>query len=1012
MCISIVAFSQQTQTISGTITDATTGESLPGVHILVEGTKRGTISDVNGQYKINAAPGQVLVISFIGYENNPVQVGNKNTINIALDRDATALREVVVTAYGTQKKGNLTGAIGVVKSGELDASSNVANTTNALAGRVAGLVALQSTGVPGYDNSELSIRGFGNALVIVDGIETDFNSIDVDQIESISVLKDGSAAIYGSRAGNGVILITTKRGSAGKPVIKLNSASTVQGVTNQPTGVTSWQFAELERERHLNSGNPENTAPFTEEQIEKFRLGNDPNYPNTNWYDHLVRDWSPMQQNNLSVRGGSEKIKYYGFIGHLNQETMFKYNGGGYDRFNLQSNIDAEILDNLSFKLDLFSAAETRMQTASGYGPGGGAFTAIWQSQPIYPSSLPDPTKTPSNRQGGGGQGHVMTNMDLIGYNKNNTQNFRGASELNYKFNFIQGLSAKAFINVNQYYTTNKNFVKPYQAWYYDYDSDIYTSAGPAGRAKIAINRSQSTVTTQQYSLNYDRNFANEHHVSFLGLYEGIEYKNDFIEGRRSNFLTPAIEQMFGGDPSTMESYGSEGEMGRKSYVFRLNYSFKDKYLLETTLRADASAKFSEDNRWGYFPSISAGWVASQESFMKNFSQLDALKIRASYGKTGNDAVGNFQYLSGYVLSTFPVGGSYLYGPSNALPTLESTGLANPHLTWEEFSIYNFGLDFSFWGGRFYGTGDAFYRIRTGIPATRLTSLPSTFGSNLPLENLNSSNDRGFELSLGSEGNAGEFAFDINGNISWSRSKWIHFEEPDYEDPDLQRLFKRSGNWADRTIGYITDGIFTSQEEIDNLPFDQDTRGNTSLRPGDIRFVDTNEDGVLDWRDQDEIGLGNIPNWMAGLNLNLKYKQFDFSALFQGAFGFYTLLPSTITETYTDDYYHQRWTEENNNPNSLFPRNGGSLMNGYISDFWYRKADYLRLKNLNIGYNLPKDLLSKFKIDQCRLYVAGHNIFTISGLNEYHIDPEAPSNIGMYYYPQQRTFTLGGSISF
>jgi hypothetical protein len=240
----------------------------------------------------------------------------------------------------------------------------------------------------------------------------------------------------------------------------------------------------------------------------------------------------------------------------------------------------------------------------------------------------------------------------------------------------------------------------------------------------------------------------------------------------------------------------------------------------------------------------------------------------------------------------------------------------------------------------------------------------------------------------------------------------MHFEEPAYTDPDQQRLYKISGNWADRTIGYITDGIFTSQDQIDNLGFDQDTRGNTSLRPGDIRFVDTNNDGVLDWKDQVEIGKGNIPNWMAGVNLSLKYKQFDFSTLLQGAFGFYTLLPSRITETYTDQYYNQRWTEQNNDRNALFPRNGGSLMNGNISDFWYRKADYLRLKNLNIGYTLPKGLLSKLKIAQCRVYVAGQNILTASGLNEYNMDPEAPSNVGMYYYPQQRTFTLGGNISF
>ena len=998
--------------ISGKVTDDK-GAALPGVSVVIKGTNVGAVTDANGNFTLlNVAENATLQFSFIGMKTQEVAVVGNTTINIIMKEESVGIDEVVAIGYGTQKKGNLTGSIGNVKSEELAASSNVASTTNALAGRVAGLVSLQSTGVPGYDAAALSIRGFGNALVIVDGIETDFNSIDVNQIESVSILKDGSASIYGSRAGNGVILVTTKRGKDSKPIITFNSSYTSQGVTNQPKGVSSWEFAELEREKHLNSGNPESTVPFTEEQIEKYRMGNDPNYPNTNWYDYLVRDWAPQWQHNLSVRGGSDKIKYYGFIGYLDQETMFKKNGGGYNRYNLQSNIDAKILDNLTFTLDLSSIVETKLQSASGYGPSlGAAWAAIWQSQPIYPATLPDPTKIPSNRVGGGGQGHIMTNTNGIGYNKNNAQNFKGTGILNYQFNFIKGLSAKAFVNVNQYYAKNKNFIRPYNLYYYEYTSDTYTSAGATGKAKIIINNNQSSAITQQYSLNYDRNFAEKHHLTILGLYESINYLSDYLEGRRSNFLTPAIEQMFGGDPSTMESYGSEGEMGRKSYLSRLNYSYKDKYLLETTLRADASAKFSEDNRWGYFPSISAGWVVSQESFLKNLESIDHLKIRASYGESGNDAVGNFQYLSGYQLTSYPWGGSYSFGPSGSLPTLATTGLANPNLTWEQLTIYNIGLDYSLWGRKLYGEGDVFYRSRTGIPASRLTSLPSTFGSELPPENLNSLNDRGFELSIGTEGKLGELAYNLNGNVSWSRSKWDHFEEPEYTDPDQERLYKRSGKWTDIGIGFKSDGIFTSQDEIDNLGFDQDTRGNVSLQPGDIRYVDINDDKVLDWKDQVQIGKGNVPHWMAGLNISLQYRQFDLSALFQGGFGFYTLLPSKVSETYTKEYYNERWTEQNNNKNALYPVNGGSLLNGNPSDYWYRKADYVRLKTLNIGYNIPGNLLSRLNVDQCRIYFAGQNLFTMSGLNKYHLDPEVPSGIGMYYYPQQRTITLGMNIS-
>jgi hypothetical protein len=395
---------------------------------------------------------------------------------------------------------------------------------------------------------------------------------------------------------------------------------------------------------------------------------------------------------------------------------------------------------------------------------------------------------------------------------------------------------------------------------------------------------------------------------------------------------------------------------------------------------------------------------------MKNISVLDQLKLRASYGQSGNDGVGNFQYLSGFNITSYPWGGSYAYGPSNLSPTLAITGLANPGLTWEEITIYNGGLDYSLWGRKLYGEVDGFYRTREGIPANRLTSLPSSFGSNLPPENLNSMNNRGFDLSIGTEGNKGEFSYNVKGTVSWTRSKWDHYEEPVYTDPDQERLFKRSGEWTDRVVGYLYDGLFTSQSEIDNLGFDQDKKGNTSLRPGDVRFKNTNGDNVLDWKDQVDIGKGSTPHWMAGLNVMLKYKQFDLSALFQGGFGFYTLI-STANGTYTEQYYKERWTEKNNNANALYPRNGGSLLNSNTSDYWYRKADYVRLKNLNIGYNLPKYLLAKAKIYDCRFYFAGQNLLTFSEMNKYSIDPESP-NVAMIYYPQQRTFTLGLNISF
>lgn len=1013
--VGLISLAQQAVTVTGIVVDSTSNSNLKGATITLSGSKKATQTNSNGTFTITVSPNSTLIFEHVGFEKKTINIGNQTNLTITLGRRDESLGEVVVVGYGTQKKVNLTGSVGTVKAEELGAASNVASASNALAGRLAGLVSLQSSGQPGYDGAGLSIRGFGGALIIVDGVETPFNAIDVNQIESVSILKDGSASVFGSRAGNGVILVTMKRGYNSKPVISVSSAYTAQSVTNQPTGVTSWEFAELSREAHLNAGFPESTAPFTTDQIEKYRSQTDPNYPNTNWYDYLVRDRAPQWQNSLGIRGGSDKIKYYGYIGVLDQETMFKFNGGGYKRYNFQSNIDAKILDNLSLRIDVAGIVESKLQSASGYGQGGdnptgGAFTAIWQSQPIYPATLPDPSKVPSNRVGGGGQGHIMTNVDRIGYADDKSQNFRGTAVLDYQFSMIKGLSAKGFVNINQFYNNNRYFLRPRDLYYYDYTSDIYTSAGGVGKASLQINNNQASVITQQYSLNYDRKFGDNHHLNLLALHEIIEQTNTSTTAKRSEFLTPAIEQLFGGDPASMEAYGSAGEMGRKSYVFRLNYSFKDKYLLESSVRADASAKFSKDFRWGYFPSVSAGWVISKENFMRKVSSLDLLKLRASYGKSGNDGVGNFQYLSGYQLSAYPFGGSYGFGAGNILPTLVTTGLANPKLTWEEISIYNAGIDFSIKGRKLYGSFDVFYRTRTGIPATRLSSLPSTFGSNLPPENLNSLNDRGFELELGTQGYIGEINYNVRGTLSNTVSRWDYFEEPAFTDADQERTNKRSGRRTDVRYGYLSDGLFASQKDIDDLPFDQDTRGNASLRPGDIRFKDVNQDGKLDWKDQVEIGKGNVPHWITGININLKYKQFDLSALFQGAFDFYTYI-ALSNQTYTDHYYTNRWTADKNNVDALYPRNGGSSLNTSYSDFWYRNASYMRLKSLNIGYNVSPKLLSKVKIDGCRIYFAGQNLFTASGLNEYSIDPEAPNSAAMYYYPQQRTLTLGLNIS-
>jgi TonB-linked SusC/RagA family outer membrane protein len=425
---------------------------------------------------------------------------------------------------------------------------------------------------------------------------------------------------------------------------------------------------------------------------------------------------------------------------------------------------------------------------------------------------------------------------------------------------------------------------------------------------------------------------------------------------------------------------------------------------LETIFRADASAKFPSESRWGYFPSVSLGWMISEEGFMGNASNVDNLKLRLSYGQSGNDAVGNFQYLSGYTTR-----GTVLFD-NGQLPGLYITGLANPLLTWETMTIYNVGLDYAFFNQKLYGTLDVFYRNREGIPATRITSLPSTFGSSLPPENLNQIDDRGFELSVGTKGSSGGFIYDLNGNISWSRSKWVYFEEPEYEDPEQERISKRTGNWTDRSMGYVSDGLFTSQEEIESLDYIYDALGgNSTLRPGDVKYLDINEDGVLDWKDQTEIGKGTFPHWMFGINTFLQYKNFSLTTLFQGAFGFNTNV--NVTGYHNAVMYDLRWTEENNDAGALVPRLGGASTNGFTSDYRLRSVSYIRLKTASLGYDLPKDILNRLGVDNLRVFAAGTNLFTISTLDKFRVDPEVQSGT-VRVYPQQRTISLGINMSF
>jgi len=996
--------SRQEKEISGVVRSSN-GEVIAGATVALKGTSTGTITNVKGEFKLLVPDNATsLVISFIGKKTLEITISDILFYEVVLEEDIVALDEVVAVGYGFTKKINVTGAVSTLNSQTLRTIAPVASTTNALAGRIPGLFAIQSTGAPGADGAALSIRGFGDALVIIDGVEAStFNNISASEIESISVLKDASAAIYGARAGNGVILVTTKRGKSGKPTITLNSSYTQQRVTNYSQPLNGTRYAAWNHEYAVNKGTPDSYPDY-----EKYVAGND-TFPSTDWYDLTVRDFAPMQQHDLSISGGNDKIKYYGLIGSMDQETFWKNNGGSYQRYNIRSNVDAQITDNLSMQMGFLNINENKKLPIRMSDGSNGA--AIWQdlqlSIPTVLAVFPDPTKLPNASVSPGGSILGTSDMSKTGYSDSNTQNTRFNGSLNYNFPFLKGLSAKYNFNYTQIYGSNSSWTLSPSYYSYSVTSQVYTETVGTSPSLSEV-RNDSRLLTNQISMNFDRTFAGNHDFRALILYETNDYSDSYITAGRKDYPTDQIPLLNWGSVQSQNNSGSASEMGRASIVSRLNYAYKRKYLFETTFRADASAKFPEDSRWGYFPSFSAGWRLSEENFLKSTDWITNLKLRGGISNMGYDNVSNFAYLSAYKL-----GANYLfYNGSNPynMAGIYSTGLPNPELTWEKMTLYNIGADFGMFNSKLYGEMEVFYRTREGMPATRASTVPTTVGVSFPPENLNSQNNRGVEFLIGTKGSSGEFKYDISGNISYARAKWDHFEEPNYTDPDQKRIYQKSGRWVDDVYGLKTNGLFTDSSQIANLSYIQDNQNNSTLNPGDVRYFEYVVDSVIDWRDMQLVG-NSIPHWNFGLSLNFSYKNFDVAALFQGAAGNSVNVRTRVT----DIMYEKHWTETNNRSDAIFARNGstaitadGSIFNNYM----FRPGDYLRMKSLNIGYSIPANWARAAKILSLRLFLAGTNLFTISEITKYGLDPEAfsrPDNTVLTnsYYPQQKTYTIG-----
>lgn len=1011
LLLSFQAFSQNV-IVTGKVTNSSDNTPLAGVSVVEQGSAKGTTTDKNGMFSLTATSAKpVLVFSSAGYQPFTLNWDGSSEISVQLEASVSTLQDIVVVGYGTQKKATVTGSVAQIGTKELQAAP-AANTSQLVVGRMPGLVSKTASGLPGSDNARLQIRGYGTALVLVDGLPTDFNRIDPNDIESVSILKDASAAIYGARAGNGVILVTTKRGKIGAPQITYTGTYTYQMPSAFQRTVNAGDYAELRREASLNYGL--NPGEFTEEVVQKFKQGTEPNYRSYNWRDALFRTGAPMFQQSVTVSGGSPGIKYFGSFGMTDQQSVFTSGDYYYKRYNARINVDATIAKNLSARFDM----QYRYDQDQTVGAISDVMNDFATAQPRFSPHLPDPTK---NGYSGFSERNPLlrSQADRKGYNRTSSNFFNGQVGLNYKLPFVPGLRIGADLLISQSSDYIKSLGLPAEVYNYDWETQVYTYMANMG-SSITL-RERSVRNYQIYPmlrLNYDNSFG-EHRISGMAVAEQIESGGNSLMAFRRDLLSPQVQQLFSGGQDFQDNTGSQSQNARIAYIGKLNYDFAGKYLAEFILRADASANFPENTRWGYFPGVSVGWVFSKENFMTNVgSWLSNGKLRLSYGQSGNDNTSQFSYLTGYEIDA----NGFIIG-NTSYRTISTTGLSNPDITWERITNYNLGIDLTLWGGKLLFEGNVFYRERDDILATPQKAIPSTFGATLPPVNLNKQSNRGFELMVDYRPKLGPVKLSLIPTFTFTKARWDYRDETQYTDPDQIRIFKLTGRSTNLQYGYRSNGIFMSQADIDKLDFNQDQVGNTSLKPGDIRFVDLNKDGILDWRDQDIIGKGTFPEVVYSLVMGGTYKGLSLEMLWQGATGFNFYVNGAAASMLSNesiplDYqYTYRWQPDpanpttNMNPNAKLPAASFGMNPNNIkrSDFWMKDPTFIRLRNINLSYAFDGAWLKKVGLKNFQVFASATNLVTFSKLGIYKntFDPDADVSGEGRNYPIHKNIAGG-----
>ena len=1044
---------QQKIHITGVVKDEK-GAPSPNSSVIIKGSKTGVTTDANGAFSIDV-PNQksILTITSSGYQTQETAVSGKTNIVIDLAVSTSQLNEVVVVGYGTQKKVTVTGAVATVKGSDLQ-KSPANNLSNSLAGRLPGVTATNASGEPGRDGSTIRIRGvnsLGNndALIVIDGVPARAGGLDrinPADVESMSVLKDASAAIYGARAANGVILITTKRGKSGKPELSYSFNKGWSQPTTIPKVLNASDYATMANEIEIYKLRPSDwaaaaaafkttgkfdylddrnkpatsTAPFQPDDIKKYADHSDPwGHPNTDWFKATLKDWSPQTRQTMQLSGGSENVKYLASAGYQNQDAFYKNSATGYKQYDLRLNVDAKVNKYINTAIGVTARQENRAYPTKS---AGSIFRMLMRGYPTKPAYWPNGQPGPDIENG---EQPVVITTNQTGYDRDTRYYFQSNGKIEITNPWIAGLKFTGNVSMDKYIQQGKTFVKPWSIYSWDYktyQADGKTpqltqvQKGPTSKPTLNQSSIDQTNIMLEGIVSYEHKFGDHQLNTLAGITKETSNAN-FFNAFRQNFPSAAIDQLNAGGQVDQKSFGSGWERARLNYFGRVGYNYKEKYMAEFLWRYDGSYNFPTAKQFGFFPGVTAGWRISEENFFKNnVNFVNSLKLRASWGKLGNDAVyfggalREYDYLATYALN--PNG--YVIDNQVAANYGEN-GVRNPQITWEVANNYNVGLEGTLFNNKINFEFDFFKNKRSGILWKRDASIPLSTGLTLPAENLGKVTNQGYEFKVGYNGTAGDFRFNASVNGGYAKNKIAFWDEtpgrPGYQ-LSTGHSTPSDVNNPDNMLLYQYDGVFKDQKDIDANKLDYGGVGGAGkLFPGSMKFKDVNGDGKIDQNDRVRSDKTNIPTFQGGLILGVQYKNFDLSILFQAAAGAEVFLQteSGTIGNYLQNSFDNRWTIDN--PSSVHPRTV-DRNNQYFSNrntYYMMNTNYIRLKNVEFGYNLPAGIGKKLGIHSFRLYANGLNLHTWS--KQKIFDPESTNN-SLQYYPQAKIINTGVSVTF